>query len=110
MDASTRLSVSANTRIWTERPEIQEPQEQTGGRPRRVRRLAEGAPKARMVSEVVANFPSRACKRMAVVEGEKGPIEYHWARQRVVESRDQLPGPDVWLLARRCISDPKQIA
>jgi SRSO17 transposase len=110
MDASTRLSVSANTRIWTERPEIQEPQEQTGGRPRRVRRLAEGAPKARMVSEVVANFPSRAWKRMAVVEGEKGPIEYHWARQRVVESRDQLPGPDVWLLARRSISDPKQIA
>jgi SRSO17 transposase len=104
------LAVAANTRIWTERPEMQEPQEQTGGRPRRVRRVAEGAPKARMVSEVVANFPSRAWKRMAVVEGEKGPIEYHWARQLVVESRDQLPGPDVWLLARRSISHPEQIA
>ena len=44
------------------------------------------------------------------VEGEKGPIEYHWARKRVVESRDQLPGPDIWLLARRSISNPKQIA
>jgi hypothetical protein len=63
-----------------------------------------------MVSEVVANFPSHAWKRMAVVEGEKGPISYHWARQLVVESRDQLPGPDVWLLARCSISDPKQIA
>ena len=34
------LAVSANTRVWTERPEEQEPQEQTGGRPRCARRLA----------------------------------------------------------------------
>lgn len=104
------LAVSANTRVWTERPEVEAPQEQTGGRPRRARRLAQGAPSARMVSEVVASWPSHAWKRLAVVEGEKGPIEYHWARKRVVESRDQLPGPDIWLLARRSISDPKQIA
>jgi SRSO17 transposase len=104
------LAVSANTRVWTERPEVEEPQEQTGGRPRRARRLAQGAPAARMISEVVASLPSRAWKRMAVVEGEKGPIFYHWARKRVVESRDQLPGPDVWLLARRSLSDPKQLA
>ncbi|MDQ6660931.1 MAG: IS701 family transposase [Chloroflexota bacterium] len=104
------LAVSANTRVWTERPEVEEPQEQTGGRPRRARRLAQGAPAARMVSEVVASWPSRAWKRRAVVEGEKGPIEYYWARKQVVESRDQLPGPNVWLLARRSTSDPKQIA
>ena len=47
---------------------------------------------------------------MAVIEGEKGPIEYDWVRMQVVESRDQLPGPTIWLLARRSISDPKQIA
>ncbi len=63
-----------------------------------------------MVSEVVASWPSQAWKRLAVVEGEKGSIEYRWARARVVESRDQLPGPDVWLLARRSLSDPKQVA
>src|SRR6266567_5912329 len=110
MAVSTRLSVSANTRVWTERPEVIEPQEQTGGRPRRARRLAQGAPSARLVSEVVASWPSHAWKRLAVVEGEKGSIEYHWARKRVVESRDQLPGPDVWLLARRSLSDRKQMA
>jgi SRSO17 transposase len=104
------LAVSANTRVWTGRPEIEEPQEQTGGRPRRTPRLARGALKARMVSEVVASWPSHAWKRFSVVEGEKGSIEYRWARARVVESRDQLPGPDVWLLARRSLSDPKQIA
>ena len=104
------LAVSATTRVWTERPEVEEPQEQTGGRPRVAPRVAQGAPKAKMVSEVVANLPSHAWKRLAVMEGEKGRIEYHWARTRVVESRDRLPGPDVWLLARRSLSDPKQLA
>ena len=63
-----------------------------------------------MVSEVVANLPAHAWKRLAVMQGEKGAIAYHWARTRVVESRDRLPGPDVWLLARRSLSDPKQLA
>lgn len=44
------------------------------------------------------------------MEGEKGPITYDWACQPVVESRDQLPGPDVWLLARRSISKRDELA
>ena len=104
------LAVSANTRVWSERPEVEEPQEQTGGRPRVAPRVVQGAPKATMVSEVVANLPAHAWKRLAVMQGEKGAIEYHWARTRVVESRDRLPGPDVWLLARRSLSDPTQLA
>ena len=104
------LAVSATTRVWTERPEIEEPAEQTGGRPRRAPRLAKGAPTARMVSEVIASLPRSAWKRLAVVEGEKGMIAYHWAHVRVVESRDQLPGPDVWLLARRLPSTPDKLS
>lgn len=104
------LAVSANTRVWTERPEVQEPAEQTGGRPRRAPRVVQGAPQARMVSEAIASVPRSAWKRLAVVEGEKGVITYHWARVRVVESRDQLPGPDIWLLARRSPSAPDKLA
>src|SRR2546430_470974 len=104
------LAVSANTRVWTERPEVEEPQEQTGGRPRLAARVAKDAPKARMVSEVIASLPRSAWKRLAVVEGEKGMITYSWARVRVVESRDQLPGPDVWLLARRSPSAPDKLS
>jgi SRSO17 transposase len=104
------LAVSANTRVWTERPEVIAPQEQTGGRPRRAPRVAQGAPKAQMVSQVIGSLPSQSWKRLAVMEGEKGSIEYHWTGVRVVESRDRLPGPDVWLLARRSLSDPKQLA
>jgi len=44
------LAVSATTRVWTERPEVQEPEEDTGGRPRRAPRLASGAPLAHLVS------------------------------------------------------------
>ncbi len=104
------LAVSANTRVWTERPAVEEPEQQTGGRPRLAPRVAKGAPKARMVSEVIASLPKSAWKRLAVVEGEKGMITYHWARVRVVESRDQLPGPDVWLLARRSPSTPDKLS
>jgi SRSO17 transposase len=104
------LAVSANTRVWSERPEVEAPQEQTGGRPRRAPRVLQGDPKARLVSEVIASLPKSAWKRLAVVEGEKGVISYHWARVRVVESRDQLPGPEVWLLARRSPSTPDKLA
>jgi len=104
------LAVSANTRVWTERPEVEEPTDQTGGRPRLAPRVAQGAPKARMVSEIGAFLPTSAWKRLAVVEGEKGMITSDWARVRVVESRDQLPGPDVWLLSRRSLSTPDKLA
>src|SRR6266480_7779507 len=104
------LAVAANTRVWTQRPEVEEPQQETGGRPRRAPRVAKGAPKARMVSEVIASLPTSAWKRLAVVEREKGLITYHWARVRVVESRDQLPGPDAWLLARRSQAAPDKLA
>src|SRR3989449_8339749 len=104
------LAVSANTRVWVERPEVEEPEEQTGGRPRLAPRVAKGAPKARMVSEVIAELPTSAWKRLAVVEGEKGLITYHWARVRVVERRDQLPGTAVWVLAGRSPSTPDKLA
>jgi SRSO17 transposase len=104
------LAVSATTRVWTERPEIEDPVEQTGGRPRRAPRVVQGAPKARMGSEVIASLPRSTWKQLAVVEGEKGMLTYHWARVRVVESRDQLPGPDVWLLARRSKSAPDKLS
>lgn len=44
------------------------------------------------------------------MEGEKGSIISDWACQPVVESRDQFPGPDIWLLARRSISKPDELA
>jgi SRSO17 transposase len=42
--------------------------------------------------------------------GAKGARVDDWACLRVVESRDDLPGPEVWLVARRSVSQPDELA
>ena len=73
-------------------------------------RLAAGAAPATTVKEVVASWPERRWQRLVVAAGEKGLITYDWACQRVVESRNGLPGPDAWLIARRSSSAATEIA
>src|SRR5690606_5764180 len=104
------LAVRTITPVWTERPSVVEPEPQQRGRPRTKARLTEGAPSATTVKEVVASWPESRWQRLSVAEGEKGLITYDWAYQRVVESRDGLPGRDAWLLARRSVSDPTDVA
>ena len=106
------LAVRSDTLVWTERPGVVEPAGAKRGRPRTRPRLAPqgGAPAALGVEVVVALWPERRWQRLTVAEGEKGPRQYDWAYQRVVESRDGLPGPQAWLLARRSISDAQDIA
>jgi SRSO17 transposase len=104
------LAVRTPTPVWTERPQVVEPEPQERGRPRTKVRLAEGAPSAMTVKEVVVSWPESRWQSLTVAEGEKGFITYDWACQRIVESRDGLPGPDAWLVARRSLSDPTDIA
>jgi SRSO17 transposase len=104
------LAVSSTTPIWRERPPIEEPTRRPRGRPRTKVRLAPAAPAPSTVAAVVAAWPAAQWERFSVAEGEKGPRIYDWGRQRVIESRERLPGPEVWLLARRSVSDPTEIA
>ncbi len=104
------LAVGRDTPVWTERPAVEAPGQSPTGRRRTRPRLAEGGPKATTVQAVVLAWPDRKWQRFAVAEGEKGPRIYDWACQRVIESRDGLPGPESWLLARRSISDPTNVA
>ena len=104
------LAVRTPTPVWTQRPAVVEPEPQERGRPRTKVRLADGAAPATTVKEVVASWPERRWQRLAVAEGEKGLITYDWACQRVIESRNGLPGPEAWLIARRSISDPTELA
>jgi len=116
------LAVSSTTPVWTERPPVGSPSERApmgspavgpsrhpGGRPRTRARRAPGAPSATTVGAVVASWPAEAWQRFAVAEGEQGPRVYDWGRARVIEPRDWLPGPEVWLLARRSLSDPDDL-
>lgn len=106
------LAVGANTPVWTTRPATVEPNPAKGarGRPSTRVRLAADAPRALTVKTVTAAWPSSAWQRLAVHDGEKGPIEYDWAAMRVVDSRQRLPAGDVWLLARRSVTDPTEVA
>lgn len=106
------LAVATTTPVWVERPPVEEPGRATigRGRPRTKVRLAAEAPPATTVAAVVAAWPAEHWQRLTVAAGEKGPRTYDWGRARVIESRHGLPGPDVWLLARRSVSDPTEIA
>jgi len=104
------LAVRTPTPVWIQRPAVVEPEPQERGRPRTKVRLADGAAAATTVKDVVASWPEGRWQRLTVAEGEKGLITYDWACQRVVESRNGLPGPDAWLIVRRSISDPTELA
>ena len=104
------LAVSSTTPIWSERPSVDEPGPSVRGRLRTKTRLASDAPASTSVSTVVGTWSTDKWERFSVAEGEKGPRVYDWGRERVIESRDKLPGPEVWLLARRSISAPTEIA
>jgi SRSO17 transposase len=104
------LAVSCITPVWTERPAVLAPRSDTGGRPQTRRRLAQHAPAAQTVAAVVASWEADAWQRVTIGAGEKGPRQYDWACGRIVESRDGLPERDGWLLARRSVSDPSEIA
>lgn len=103
------LAVTSVPRVWRDRPPLQQPQEHTGGRPRHTVRLAAGAPAAEAVGEVVASLPRQQWRRLRVGAGAKGPRLHDWVRVRVIESRNDLPGPQVWLLARRSVSQPEEV-
>ncbi len=116
IDASGRwyvMAVSSHTPVWEQRPGVVIPRRKRHGRrgrPRKKPRLAANAPPATTVSLLVASWPESCWQRLTVAEGEKGPRTYDWARQRVVESRDGLPTRDAWLLVRRSVTDPTDIA
>jgi SRSO17 transposase len=104
------LAVASNTRVWRERPTVEPPEAHTGGRPRKHPRLAPGSPPSEEVAAVVSSWPAERWQRFAVAPGEKGPRLYDWAAQKVVTCREQLPQEEVWLLARRSLSEPPELA
>jgi SRSO17 transposase len=104
------LAVCSQTPVWTERPAVVGPPAQAGGRSRTKVRLAEEAEPATVVAAVVASWSEQRWQRLTVAEGEKGQVIYDWACQRVVESNHQLPGREAWLIARRSVHKPQEIA
>ena len=104
------LAVSCHTPIWPERPPLAQPTAGRQGRARTKPRLAAGASSWQTVAAMIACQTPASWQRLIVSAGEKGPLTYDWTRVRVVESREGLPGPDGWLMARRSTTDSTDIA
>ena len=114
-DAGRRyvLAVAAGTPVWAARPAVVAPGPARGGHGGHARtrvRLAPGAPPATTVKALSASWPASAWRRLAITQGEKGSIDYDWAAARAVDSRHKAPAEDVWLLARRSVADPTDVA
>lgn len=104
------VTVSTGTPLWAQRPPVEPAQYARTGRRRRQERVGRDAPAAVTAGLMVSGWRPQQWTRRTVAEGEQGPITYDWARRRVVESRAGLPGDDVWLLARRSLKDPTEVA
>jgi SRSO17 transposase len=72
------------------------------------RLLIEGSFQSRTVQEAAAGVKAKDWRRLPAGQGSKGPRLYDWARVRLL--RLQAPPWDHWLLIRRSISDPKDMA
>lgn len=111
LDAIERLQkwyfveVAHDTRVWTSRPATAPSPWSGQGRPPRKPRLVEQAPAPLGVAALAATLPPEAWQPYTLQEGSQGPQRAEFAVQRVVAVRDGLPGPDVWLILRRSLSD-----
>ena len=101
--------IKTTTLVWLTRPEVHVPAWKGRGRHPTRLRLRNPSKKALTVQEVVAQLPQPAWTQATIKEGSKGPIVCDFAFLRVVESRNSLPGPDVWLVIRRNVDNPAEV-
>jgi SRSO17 transposase len=64
--------------------------------------------RTRAAQDLAAELPKDEWRRLPAGEGSKGPRLYDWARLRLM--RLQSPPWDHWLLIRRSIADPTEMA
>jgi SRSO17 transposase len=94
--------VPKTCRGWLRRPEVEEPPGgRQGGRRRTKRRVAPDQPKPQTAEEIATALPAGAWKRLRFREGSKGTQVAHFAAIRFVVERDDLPGPELWLVIER---------
>jgi SRSO17 transposase len=94
--------VPKTCRGWLRRPEVEEPRAgRRGGRPRSKPRVAPGQPEPQTAEAIVAALPAGAWKRLRFREGTKGIQVAHFAAVRFGVERDDLPGPELWLVIER---------
>jgi SRSO17 transposase len=101
--------VPKSVRGWLERPVVEEPGRGSSGRPRQKPRVRAEQPAPQTVEQVAATLPPRAWQRLAFREGTKGTQQLECARVRVFVERDDLPGPELWLVVERGLDQEAKV-
>jgi SRSO17 transposase len=101
--------IKCSTLIWTSRPEVFLPDWKGRGRRPIHLRLRHEKDRPLRVDDLPATLPPQAWSQAIIKEGSKGPIVCSFAFLRLIESRANLPGPEVWLIIRRNLDDPSVI-
>lgn len=68
---------------------------------------------SRRIDELIDQAPADAWQRLSCGDGAKGPRVYHWAAAKLPANITFDPDPPThhrWVLARRSLSDPGEIA
>lgn len=101
--------IKSTTLLWRCRPEVHLPKWRGRGRHPTRLRLRNPTDHPISVKEVAIAIPAEGWTTALIKEGSKGPIVCDFAFLRIVESRNNLPGPEVWLIIRRNLDDPTEI-
>ena len=101
--------VPHSTRVWTAQPKTAVPEWKGRGRRPTKEQLVAGELAPQRVAELAATIPEDEWKAYLIKEGSKGPIVAEFAFRRVIAVRDEMPGPDVWLVLRRSLEEEPQL-
>jgi len=101
--------VACSLLIWRRHPALIIPPWSGKGRKPRRQQLKTPANQPYRVDELLKRLPKTAWVRGVVKEGSKGPIVCDFAFVRVTEARQGLPGPRLWLIIRRNVTDPSEV-
>lgn len=102
-------AVACTTLIWRGVPALLVPPYSGKGRKPTKERLKTPSHQPYRVDELLRRLPKNRWIRTTIKEGSKGPIVCDLAFVRVSEARKGLPGPRLWLVIRRSLSDPEDV-
>lgn len=100
--------VPHNTRVWLHTPAVEPAGPGLLGRPRVRARVRLDAPPAQELRALASNLPRTRWQRLTIQEGSKGPLVADFAWGRVTTVRNRLPGPRVWAIFRRSLTEPTE--
>ena len=97
--------VPHDTQIWQARPATAVPEWSGRGRKPTRERVVPDAPAPQSVAALARALPASAWSEQLIQEGSQGPQVAEFAFLRVIAVREGLPGPEVWLVLRRSLTD-----